>query len=500
MKWMPRGVAFLVGAASLVQEVLWMRLAGLASGGLPEVFGIVLALYLFGMAIGAQLGRRLCRNEVGAIRYCGAMILFLSALFDVLAPFLFAWSISFLPVMLAVAPLVILTAALKSVMFPIVHHLGSNDAMSWKGISFSRVYFANVLGCTMGPLLVTLWAMDLWSMEQLFAGVAVVTAAAAGLLMGRWYALAGMGGGAVIGVMLVPYLPGLAGRVVEATGGTPVAWLLERKEGVIHTIDDPLGDIVFGGNVYDGRINIDLRRNSNRIDRVYAAMISSPSPKKVLVIGLSGGSWTRVIASFPTVQQVDVIEINPGYLELIARYSEVAPILSDPRVHIYIDDGRRWLRMREAYRYDAIIVNSTFHWRSGATTLLSREFFHLLSRHLTDSGIALINATGSPEVLKTVKAEFAHAYQFGNSVIMSQQDFRAVLRAGAEAIYRTRLDGRIVFDARRKEDAEAVRRVVEGDLRGLDVVEREVGRSAEINTDLRMLTEYKYGASSMLKK
>ncbi|UUE97458.1 hypothetical protein NDY24_16620 [Xanthomonas hortorum pv. pelargonii] len=143
---------------------------------------------------------------------------------------------------------------------------------------------------------------------------------------------------------------------------------------------------------------------------------------------------------------MDVVEIHPGYLELIAGHPQVAPILQDPRVHIHIDDGRRWLRAQGRARYDTVVVNSTFHWRSGATTLLSQEFFRLVGAHLSDSGVALVNATGSPEVLKTAASEFPQAYLFGNSVIMSRRDFRDTLRAGGEAIYATRMHGRPVFD------------------------------------------------------
>ncbi|QGJ68063.1 hypothetical protein FDU21_21965 [Xanthomonas oryzae pv. oryzae] len=85
------GVAFLVGAASLVQEVLWVRLAGFATGGLPETFATILALYLLGIAVGAQLGRRLCVGRVLDIRRRASLVLLLSALVDIAAPFLFSW-------------------------------------------------------------------------------------------------------------------------------------------------------------------------------------------------------------------------------------------------------------------------------------------------------------------------------------------------------------------------------------------------------------------------
>lgn len=493
MKWMPRGVAFLVGAASLIQEVLWMRLAGFATGGLPDVFGIVLGLYLIGIAIGACVGRRFCVADMAAVRRRSVIVLCVSAFFDFIAPFVFVRLIDVLPVVLALMPLLVISAALKSILFPVTHHLGSNDALRWKGGSFSKVYFANVMGCTLGPLVVTLWAMDIVAMEHLFALTGVLTLLAAGWVAGgRWLlpavvvSIAGL-------LVTAPLLPRLMWDVVTVTGGARPSWLVERKEGIVHTIADPAGDIVYGGNVYDGRINIDLRRNSNKIDRVYGVMAAAGDPRRVLVIGMSGGSWTRVISSFPSVEAIDVVEINPAYLQLVEQHPEVAPILADPRIKVHIADGRRWLRGHPEARYDAIVVNSTFHWRSGATMLLSHEFFQILDAHLEDHGVALVNATGSPEVLRTAGDVFAHAYLFGNSVLMSRGDFQPSLRNGSERIFATRFGELPAFSKEVAADREAVHHVIAKALVGLAEVEAKAGRRAEVNTDARMLTEYRYG-------
>ena len=66
--------------------------------------------------------------------------------------------------------------------------------------------------------------------------------------------------------------------------------------------------------------------------------------KKILIIGLSSGSWVRALSYSKNIEKIDVIEINHGYLELIKQYSEHSKIFKDPRISIYIDDGRRWLK------------------------------------------------------------------------------------------------------------------------------------------------------------
>ncbi len=76
--------------------------------------------------------------------------------------------------------------------------------------------------------------------------------------------------------------------------------------------------IVFGNGMYDGRFNTDLKRDTNGIVRPYALSLFHPVPRDVLMIGLSSGSWAQMIANNPDVESLTVIEINPGYLTLIA--------------------------------------------------------------------------------------------------------------------------------------------------------------------------------------
>ena len=43
--------------------------------------------------------------------------------------------------------------------------------------------------------------------------------------------------------------------------------------------------------------------------------------KKILIIGLSSGSWVRALSYSKNIEKIDVIEINHGYLDLINQYS-----------------------------------------------------------------------------------------------------------------------------------------------------------------------------------
>ena len=177
---------------------------------------------------------------------------------------------------------------------------------------------------------------------------------------------------AALAVLLTPRLFGDLYRRLSAFG-LPFVSVVENRSGVI-TVD--AAGRVYGGGAYDGAFNLDPKSDINGVTRIYAALSIHPAPRRVLEIGLSSGSWAQIIANHPGVEHVEVVEINPGYLALIRSRPLVAGLLRDPKVHIDIDDGRRWLR-RQQDRFDLIVMNTTWHWRSNATNLLSREFLEL---------------------------------------------------------------------------------------------------------------------------
>jgi spermidine synthase len=132
---------------------------------------------------------------------------------------------------------------------------------------------------------------------------------------------------------------------------------------------------------------------------------------------MSGGSWTRVLADFPGVERIDVLEINPGYVDVIRRYPQVRAILHDPRVVLHFDDGRRWLKRHAGEQYDFLVMNTTFHFRAYATLLLSDEFLRMARSHLRPGGVIAFNSTDAPDVYKTAAGVFRQVYKLRNFVV-----------------------------------------------------------------------------------
>jgi spermidine synthase len=439
-------LSFSVGFLSLSQEILWVRLVSFGQQARPHAFSIVLAAFLIGIALGAIAGRRLCQRSQELL-WSGGLVLLVAAAADFVTLYLASTALlysAFSPRrLLILIVLISLTAGLKGVLFPIVHHLGSFGGAERVGRSVSRIYLGNVIGSTLGPIVTGFWLLDRIDIESAFALVGTLTAALGVLacafskqrLRAGWFAPAAL---LAFGVFSVARPPGIVISIASPPDRNDrVKHVIQNKHGIIHVLAATRGqggDVTFGGNVYDGRINVDTTVNSNGLDRAYLMAVMHPNPRRALVVGVSTGAWTRIITGMPGIQTVDVVEINPGYLDLIRLYPEVSPLLSDSRVRIHIDDGRRWLRAHPNERYDLIFQNTTWHWRAYSTLLLSTDFFREVKGHLNPGGILAVNSTHSVDVFRTAQEVFPNVVRYQNFVYMSdrpltkRQDAERVLR------------------------------------------------------------------------
>jgi spermidine synthase len=222
-------------------------------------------------------------------------------------------------------------------------------------------------------------------------------------------------------VLLVPRLyAGLWERLVykwEYDPAKPFLQVVETKSGVIFVGQD---GTVYGGGAYDGVVNTRLDENDkNGILRAYVLGGFHPAPREVLMVGLASGSWAQVVANLPGVERMTIIEINPGYLEVIARHPEVRSLLANPKVSIVFDDGRRWMQAHDD-RFDVVVMNTTLHWRGHATNILSTEFMEIARRHLRPSGIFYFNTTDSYDVQLTAARAFPHFMRVANFALVSE--------------------------------------------------------------------------------
>jgi SAM-dependent methyltransferase len=147
-----------------------------------------------------------------------------------------------------------------------------------------------------------------------------------------------------------------------------------------------------------------------------------------------------VLANNPATDSLTIVELNHEYVRMMYNFPEVASVLSEPKVKLAFDDGRRWMVRHPDARFDAIVINGTWHWRSGATHILSREFLEETKRHLNPGGVVFWNTTGSLDVVYTATGVFKHVTRYLNFVAGSDSAFhvdRATRLAALQAFHGT---------------------------------------------------------------
>lgn len=186
--------------------------------------------------------------------------------------------------------------------------------------------------------------------------------------------------------------------------------------------------------------------DENILVRPLSLSLFHPNPESVLLIGLGTGAWAQVLANDPAVKHITLVEINPGYLKLIAKYPVVASLLHNPKVEIVIDDGRRWLNRHPDRTFDAIVQNTTFYWRTNATDLLSSEYLRLTAAHLREGGVILYNTTGSLRAQRTACTAFPGGFRVFNAIVVSPQPIAPDPARFRRTLVAYRIDGRPLLD------------------------------------------------------
>jgi len=150
-------------------------------------------------------------------------------------------------------------------------------------------------------------------------------------------------------------------------------------------------------------------------------LLWNPKAKRVLVMGLGGGSTQRAFQHyFPTVH-VDTVELDPTVAKVAKEWFGV----KENKTHkIHISDGRGYLRRNKERKYEAIMMDAYSSNTYGSFIpyhLATKEFFQLASEDLTANGVLAYNVIGTynewradivGSMYRTMKTVFPHVYHF----------------------------------------------------------------------------------------
>lgn len=502
------------GFVSLSYEIFFFRTVSYATGSSATAFAMTLTAFLVGLAGGArQSGHDCATLPRDAVMSRAVMALMKANLLGLLfLPLLdhMAW-LGAAIIGIAVL-LVYLIARYWGSLLPCLAELGI-AADDQAGMHTAILYLANILGAAAGSVLTGFVLMNHLGLVSIAMTLTVTGFICTVLLLCTLRSppsekIIRASIASALCLLAVIVVPRWSANVLESlqwkgqVDAPHLAELVENRSGIIAVTED---GTVFGNGMYDGQFNTDLKRDTNGIVRPYALSLFHPAPREVLVIGLASGSWSQVIANNSEVASVTIVEINSGYKTLIAKEPEVASLLTNPKVTLVTDDGRRWLRANPNRRFDAIVANATYHFRANATNLLSAEFLNLIKGHLNVGGIFFYNTTGSDRVQRTGCLAFAHGARFTNHLLVSDTPIRWDFARWRRILESYTIDGRPAFDPTASADRAELDRLTsweaslapsaEGHAEGpiepcSDILARTIGKQSV--TDDNMGTEWRY--------
>jgi spermidine synthase len=426
----PLAVFFLAGFAALSLEVHWTRILAYVVGSHGYAFGIILAAFLCGIAMGSTLVSRFADRLNRPAIWLGSTQL-------LIAGTAFAASI--------------IMFRLRGLTGWLTLHVGD----SWAGFITAEMAIVFAL------LLVPTFCMG--AVFPLVMTVCIKTYKKLGQSVGNAYMLNTLGsilGAFSAGFIFIPYLGitrGLKLTILISILGGSILFLNIRRQPILKIsvmiIIVSIGGMVFHSPIgyrlqhlrmgerlifYDesSSATVSVREDEeggrmlsvNGLDEVpvdpaslltfrvlaHLPLLLHPNPLQVMVLSLGGAITTGSVACHP-LEQIDAIELCPPVVkaaELFKPWNH--GVLHDPRLQIILQDGRNHLLTTQK-KYDVITADATHPWSADSWILYTSEMYRLVRSRLTDQGIFCqwvplhwMSMDDFKCVLRTMRMEFQH--------------------------------------------------------------------------------------------
>ncbi len=486
-------------------EIVWFRHFSMLLGEYRAVFSLLLAIILCGIGVGSLAGGWLARRTASAAEpWIAAQALFVVA---TLAGFTLVdarqlgdaaaaagaspmavegWGRAFTEIWFNARP-ILLVAGIPALVMGAAFPLGNaivQRAEHRVGRRAGVLYLSNTAGAVCGSLITGFILLPVLGMQ---AGVTVLVATAAAAIVplhagsgirdrgsernvkrripdpGSRIPTAGALSAAAVALGAWLLLPG--DYLISKGLLFPLDTIYGLSEGlteVIAVTDGPNGGRVL---VTNGHPMSSTELFSQRYMRAMAhiPLLAHEHPRRVLVLCYGVGNTVHAAALHPTVERIEVVDLSRHILEH-SHYFEAfnGGVLRDPRVAVYINDGRHHLRMQTAGAYDLITLEPPPIVHAGVAALYSREFYASARSRLAPKGV-LSQWLPVFDVPESVVLAMTRAFLdvFPNAVLLSGANLNLLL-VGTN-------DARNEIDPRRVADALARAPAVQADLQRLDL-------------------------------
>jgi spermidine synthase len=155
-----------------------------------------------------------------------------------------------------------------------------------------------------------------------------------------------------------------------------------------------------------------------------AALYLNPSPKRVLILGLGGGTLPNTLRRLFPEARIDVAEIDPAVVRVAKQFFNFK---ESDRLRVSAEDGRVFVKRARSRpdRYDLVMLDAFDH-EYIPEHLLTREFFQEVRNIMTERGVLAANTFSGSRLYHyesaTYYSVFGDFYRLkkGNRVILAR--------------------------------------------------------------------------------
>ncbi len=420
--------AAITGAASLVYELVWIRLLSLVLGSSNHAFELMLSAFIGGLALGGFWIRRRADTIANPLAALGVIQLLMGALalatlvfyrqaFDAMHWMLQAFARTepgytlYLLGSHALALAVMLPATICAGMtLPLLTRYQMTEGGGERVIG--RTYAANTVGAIVGVLGTTHLFLP-----QLGIKGAMLFGAGLDLALGAWLlVLAGrsaytrlIGVPIALGVLVVVGLRSnldaklldsgvFAGRSPTSNEDGEMLFYRHGKTATIGVMRYPLGDgTEVVGFTTNGKGNGSLLFNAEpeqaTADEPSFGLLGllphalKPEAETAACIGVGTGLTAHYLLGSEHLSTMDIVELEPATVDAARLFEErTGRVFSDTRVRFHQADAKTFFGSKAA-SYDVILSQPSNTWMPGVAGLYTKEFYAGIRGALASDGL-----------------------------------------------------------------------------------------------------------------
>jgi spermidine synthase len=384
-------VVFISGAVLMGLEIAGSRVLAPHFGSSIFVWGSLISVVMTALSIGYYWGGWLSAREPSYAKLLllllvpGVVIFFLPFVYPTVNEWIAIMDLGVrLSPLLACSLLFLLPGVFIGTISPYVIRLAATQ-LNTVGSTAGTLYAVSTCGSIVGTLLTAFYLIPLLGVSNIIHSLGVTLIGLSLLVI------------PLIRLKRVPLARAVATVSVlfgwVNLGWSPVAWAktLMQKDTFYHRIrieEDNEARYMYFDRTLQSAMTL---KDPTALRLIYSRYTSlgftfRPDAKKMLLVGLGGGSIPKKLnKEFPNME-IDAVELDPEVIKLAKDHFNVK---ESKQLRLHAQDGRLFLT-RSQTQYDIIMLDAYFT-DAMPFHLATKQFFELAQRKLTPNGIIVAN-------------------------------------------------------------------------------------------------------------